>query len=82
MPDAFAVSLNRKQLTVAPGTTVAAAVLIGGHSSFRRSVSGEPRGPVCGMGVCFECRVTVDGVRNVKSCQMLCKPGMQISTDD
>lgn len=81
MPDALAVSLNGKQLTVPFGTTVAAAVLIGGHWSFRRSVSGEPRGPLCGMGVCFECRVTVDGVRQVKSCQMLCKPGMQITTD-
>lgn len=82
MPDVLAVSLNGKALTVPPGTTVAAAVVIGGYSSFRRSVSGEPRGPLCGMGVCFECRVTVDGMRHVKSCQMLCRPGMQIDTDE
>ena len=81
MPDGVAVSLNGKTLSVPPGTTVAAAVYIGGGSGFRRSVSGEPRGPLCGMGICFECRVTVDGVRHVKSCQMLCKHGMQISTD-
>lgn len=82
MPDAFAVSLNGKALKVPAGTTVAAAVFIAGNSSFRRSVSGEPRGPLCGMGVCFECRVTVDGVRHVKSCQMLCRHGMQINTDE
>lgn len=82
MPDVLAVSLNGKALTVPPGTTVAAAVVIGGYSSFRRSVSGEPRGPLCGMGVCFECRVTVDGMRHVKSCQMLCRQGMQIDTDE
>lgn len=82
MPDAFAISLNGKELTVSAGTTVAAAVFIAGSSSFRRSVSGEPRGPLCGMGVCFECRVTVDGVRHVKSCQMLCRQGMQINTDE
>lgn len=82
MPEALSVSLNGKTLTVPSGTTVAAAVFIGGHSSFRNSVSGEPRGPLCGMGVCFECRVTVDGVRHVKSCQMLCRQGMQINTDE
>lgn len=81
MPDALAISLNGKRLTVRPGTTVAAAVYIGEESGFRRSVSGEARGPLCGMGICFECRVTVDGVRHVKSCQMLCKQGMQISTN-
>ena len=37
----------------------------------------DPQGkPLAGI------RVTVDGVRHVKSCQMLCKSGMQISTDD
>ncbi|HKT24835.1 MAG TPA: (2Fe-2S)-binding protein [Candidatus Sulfotelmatobacter sp.] len=82
MPDALAVSLNGKTLTVPIGTTVAAVVFIAGQSSFRRSVSGRPRGPLCGMGVCFECRVTVDGVRHVKSCQTLCKQGMQIDTDE
>lgn len=82
MPEALSVSLNGKSLTVPAGTTVAAAVLIAGQSSFRRSVSGEPRGPLCGMGVCFECRVIVDGVRHVKSCQMLCRQGMQINADE
>ena len=82
MPDTLAVSLNGKTLTVPIGTTIAAAVFIAGQSSFRRSVSGEPRGPLCGMGVCFECRVAVDGVRHVKSCQMLCRQGMQIDTDE
>lgn len=82
MPDVLAVSLNGKALTVPAGTTVAAAVFIAGSSSFRRSVSGEPRGPLCGMGICFECRVTVDDVRHVKSCQTLCRQGMQIKIDE
>ncbi|HWC15754.1 MAG TPA: (2Fe-2S)-binding protein [Terriglobales bacterium] len=81
MHDALSISLNGKPFTVPLGTTVAAAVFMGGVAAFRRSVLGEPRGPLCGMGICFECRVTVDGVRHVKSCQLLCKQGMQISTD-
>jgi len=81
MPEALAISLNGRPLLVPSGTTIAAAVFLGGDSSFRRSVSGEPRGPLCGMGICFECRVRLDGVCHVKSCQMLCKEGMQIATD-
>ena len=81
MPDALVISLNGMPLEVRPGTTVAAAIYLGGEAGFRRSVSGAVRGPLCGMGVCFECRVTVNGVRHVKSCQMVCNEGMQISTD-
>jgi D-hydroxyproline dehydrogenase subunit alpha len=39
----------------------------------RRSVSGEPRAPVCGMGVCHECAVDVEGRRQL-ACQTLCRP--------
>jgi D-hydroxyproline dehydrogenase subunit gamma len=65
---------------VAPGTTVAAAALIAGTHT-RVSVNGEPRAPLCGMGICFECRVTIDGVPHQRSCQILCAPGMQVTTD-
>jgi sarcosine oxidase subunit alpha len=82
MPEALVISLNGKSLAVPSGTTVAGAVFMAGHANFRRSVSGEPRGPLCGMGICFECRVTVDGIRQVKSCQMLCKSAMRIETDE
>lgn len=81
MHDALSVSLNGKQLMVPQGTTVAAALTIAGHTSFRRSVSGEPRGPLCGMGICFECRTEIDGVAHKRSCQIVCTPGMNIKTD-
>ena len=61
---------------------VAAAVLQDGVSSFRRSVSGEARGPLCGMGICYECRLTVNGVAHVRSCQTLCENGMDVRTDE
>ena len=82
MREILRVSVNGTPLTVQAGTTVAAAVLRSGGAPFRRSVTGEMRGPVCGMGICFECRVTVDGVPHVKSCQMLCRAGMEIATDE
>lgn len=75
------VTVNGRPLDVHHGTLVAVAVYLAGETSFRRSVTGEPRGPLCGMGVCHECRVRVDGVAHVKSCQVLCDDGMQIETD-
>ncbi|HEY8977298.1 MAG TPA: 2Fe-2S iron-sulfur cluster-binding protein, partial [Burkholderiaceae bacterium] len=39
------------------------------------------RQPVCGMGVCGECRVTVDGRAHRLGCQTACAPGMEILTD-
>ena len=46
----------------------------------RRSVSGMLRGPLCGMGVCHECRVTIDGRAHQLACQTPCAPGMQVRT--
>ena len=80
MPESsISVSVNGEALRVAPGTTVAAAVLMTG-SHARISVTGEPRGPLCGMGICYECRVTINGIAHQKSCQILCEAGMDVRT--
>jgi D-hydroxyproline dehydrogenase subunit gamma len=73
------LTINGAPIMVSPGTTVAAALLIGGAEA-RISVSGERRAPLCGMGICFECRVTIDGVSHQRSCQILCRPGMNVLT--
>jgi sarcosine oxidase subunit alpha len=49
-------------------------------ASCHRSVSGEPRAPLCGMGICMECRATVDGVAHVRTCQVTVKDGMRVMT--
>jgi len=76
MPDLY---LDGRSLSVAPGTTVAAALALGGDGSTRTSLSGDRRAPLCGMGVCQECRVTIDGLRRL-ACQTLCRDGMQVET--
>ena len=78
MHECVRVSVNGQMLTVGVGTSVAAAILIAGVC--RTSVSGEPRAPMCGMGTCFECRATVDGVPHERTCQTVCREGMEVCT--
>jgi D-hydroxyproline dehydrogenase subunit gamma len=73
------VNVNGVPVTVTSGTTVAAAILMTG-ALIRRSVTGEPRGPLCGMGICFECRATIDGVPHQRTCQVVCAQGMEVHT--
>ncbi|MFZ0808298.1 MAG: (2Fe-2S)-binding protein [Candidatus Sulfotelmatobacter sp.] len=77
----LSVRVNDVPITVDAGTTVAVAMMIAGQAC-RVSVSGEARGPLCGMGICYECRVTVNGVRHCKGCQILCEAGMEIHTNE
>ena len=64
------------------GETVATALMALGIRQFRKTRSkGEPRGVYCGMGMCYECLVTVDGVDNVRACQTTVREGMEILTE-
>jgi D-hydroxyproline dehydrogenase subunit gamma len=75
------VKVNGRAIDVPPGAMVSAAIAIAGVTTYRRSVTGEPRAPLCGMGICFECRVTVDNRPHIRSCQTPCREGMEIRTD-
>jgi predicted molibdopterin-dependent oxidoreductase YjgC len=77
----LSLSVNGASISVPPGTTVAVAVLIAGQQC-RTSVSGEPRGPLCGIGVCYECRVAINGTPHRRSCQTLCEEGMDVRTHE
>lgn len=74
------ISINGEQTSVVDGTTVAAAILNVGESSFRTAVGAEPRAPLCGMGICFECRVTINGEPHRRSCTALVEEGMEVVT--
>jgi predicted molibdopterin-dependent oxidoreductase YjgC len=80
MADVVRVVIDGRSVSVPVGTTVAAALLGGGFTAFRHSVTGEPRAPICGMGICFECRVTIDGQAHRRACQILCRDGMMVET--
>lgn len=82
MSENVSVKVNGQLVSVPAGVIVAAVVAQMGETRFRRSVMGNPRGPLCGMGICMECRVTINGQKNCRSCQILCEPGMEIRTDE
>lgn len=61
------------------GDSVAAALLAAGYAALRTTaVGGQPRGPWCMMGVCFDCLVEIDGIPNMQACMTPVRDGMQI----
>lgn len=79
------VHVDGHLVRVRAGSSVAAALHVasvaGGMGVARISVSGEPRAPFCGMGVCQECRVWIDG-RRALACQTVCAEGMRVETTE
>jgi len=70
-------------LTAKAGDTLAAALLASGHRTFRATpVSGAPRGPLCMMGVCFDCLVEIDGAANRQACMTEVLDGMRVRCQD
>lgn len=79
MPDLLHITIDGEPQTIEAGTTVAVAIAVAGRPC-RTSVTGTPRGALCAMGICFECRATVNGIAHRRTCQILCEPGMDILT--
>jgi hypothetical protein len=70
--------VNGQLVPARQGQTIAAVLLSAGRRVWRRTQHGDPRGLFCGMGVCFECLVTVDDVAGQRACMTLAQPGMQV----
>ena len=71
---------NGQAAQVPLGTSLAAALYLCGDGIARQSVSGQARAPMCGMGVCQECRVQVNG-QSCLACQTLCAQGMLVQSE-
>jgi sarcosine oxidase subunit alpha len=75
------IHVDGKPIEAYEGETVAAALLASGIRILRLSRKNrEPRGLFCGMGVCYECLVTVNGVHDTQACLTLVVDGMQVET--
>ncbi|QIM18193.1 (2Fe-2S)-binding protein [Leucobacter coleopterorum] len=65
-------------LTAEAGSSVAAALLASGQPAWRTTRDGKPRGLFCGIGVCFDCVVEIDGESGQRACMIPLQEGMQI----
>ena len=74
----FTIDVDGEAVPASNGQTVAAALLASGRQVFRRTATGAPRGVFCGMGVCFDCLVTVNGQSDLRACITPARPGMRV----
>lgn len=78
-PAMIRLRVDGREVAVPAGASVAAAIAHAGGTT-RQSPGGERRAPLCGMGVCFECRATVDGRAQQRSCLLPAAEGMEVRT--
>ncbi len=76
------IVLDGRLVEAYEGETVAAVLLAQGEVATRTTVKGEPRGIFCGMGVCFDCLVVVDGVPNTRACMTWVRDGIDVRRQD
>ncbi|MFI5971995.1 (2Fe-2S)-binding protein [Streptomyces sp. NPDC051452] len=79
--ESFTVTFDGRPLAALPGRTVAAALWAAGVTAWRGTRGGgRPRGVFCGIGVCFDCLVTVNDRPNQRACLVPLRPGDVIRT--
>jgi predicted molibdopterin-dependent oxidoreductase YjgC len=72
------LTVDGRRVRAYAGETVAAALLADDVAELRTTAGGAPRGVFCGMGVCFDCLVVVDGVPNTRACMTWVAEGMDV----
>lgn len=72
------IKVNGEPVTAYAGESIAAALMASGHRAYRTTAGGSPRGLFCGMGICFDCLVTVNGVPNVRACMTEVSDGCKV----
>lgn len=77
----FEIEVNGEKVLAYEGETIAAALLAAGKRIFRKTVrKGEPRGAFCGMGICYDCMMIVNGQPYTRVCQTLATPFCKVET--
>ncbi|MDX3187223.1 (2Fe-2S)-binding protein [Streptomyces sp. MN03-5084-2B] len=80
MSEPIAITVDGETVTGVAGQTVAGVLLAAGWLSWRTTRSGAPRGVFCGIGACFDCLLTVNGVADVRACRRRAADGDEIRT--
>ena len=78
--EAFQITVDGKPVSAYPGETIATVLLAAGELVIRRTVKQDkPRSVFCGIGICFDCLVTVNSVPNQRACVTLAQPGCVVT---
>lgn len=72
---------NGQSIDAEPGMTIGGALMKAGIREIRSTrFTGEPRGIFCGIGSCFDCVVTVNGIANRRACITPVEAGMVVTS--
>ncbi|MCP4319470.1 MAG: FAD-dependent oxidoreductase [Hyphomicrobiales bacterium] len=80
MTDTVKFHFDGEELSLPAGLSLAAALTTAGIRGFREGPNGATRGMFCGMGVCQECLVEVDGNPNQRACMTKVASGLSVRT--
>ena len=72
-------SFDGSPVTARPGQSLAAALTAAGFRRFGERAEGTPCGMFCGMGICQDCLVTVDGAPDRRACMTMAAAGMVVT---
>ena len=74
-------TFDGEKINAITGQSVAAALLAASQRTLRKSrFNNNDRGVFCGIGICFDCLVVIDGITNQRACLIEAKPGMRVQT--
>jgi predicted molibdopterin-dependent oxidoreductase YjgC len=77
----FEIEVDGRKITAYEGETIAAALIAAGLLTFNRSHKrNEPCSLYCGIGVCHQCVMIIDGTPNTRACQTMAFPGCKVET--
>jgi predicted molibdopterin-dependent oxidoreductase YjgC len=76
----IAITVDGETVAGVAGQTIAGVLLASGRVSWRTTRSGAPRGVFCGIGACFDCLLTVNGVADVRACRRRAADGDHVRT--
>jgi predicted molibdopterin-dependent oxidoreductase YjgC len=78
-----AFSFDGREVPFGDGQSVGAALIASGVTSVRRTRRRDrPRGLFCGIGICFDCLVRIDGAASQRACLVAAAPGMVVQTQE
>ena len=79
----FEIEVDGEKLIAFEGETIAAVLMAAGRRTLRYTPKrNHPRGMYCGIGLCYECRMVINGVPNTRACQTPATPGCRVETQN